>query len=388
MNLSKSNIRKIMWLIAYTLILLVGIWRLDAVIRSFKWIVGILKPFIIGACIAFLLCQPMKFIEVKIFRKTHQKNRFLIKATRPLSILLSLLFVLGLLLFAAFIITPEVAKTVGNLGDTIPDFVKEAKGWVTKTLHEYPQIEEFLNGKTLDWEKISNFLMDASSFLAGGALKSVTSIIGGIVSTVTTFIIGFVFAIYILANKEQLCCQVKKLCYSFLPRKRVDRLIMIMQLTNKTFANYVSGQCMEALILGAMFFVTLTVFRFPYALLIGVLIAFTALIPILGAYIGSAISTFLIFMIDPIQAAWFIVIFNVLQQIEGNFIYPRVVGGSVGLPSIWVLFAVTVGGSLMGITGMIIFIPVFSVIYTLIRENVHVRLLVRRIPSTKYESNE
>ncbi len=172
--------------------------------------------------------------------------------------------------------------------------------------------------------------------------------------------------------------------YSYLPRKRADRLIMILQLTNKTFASYVSGQCIEALILGAMFFFTLTIFRFPYALLIGVLVTFTALIPILGAYIGSAISTFLIFMVDPMLALWFMVIFNVLQQIEGNFIYPHVVGGSVGLPSIWVLFAVTVGGSLMGIMGMIIFIPIFSVIYSLLRESVHMRLIIKRIPSKKY----
>ena len=388
MSLGKRNFKKIMWLIAYTLVLLVGIWKLDSVILTISWILSILKPFIVGICIAFLLCQPINFIENRIFRRKNQKGHVLGKAMRPLSILLSLFFVLGLVFLAIFIIAPEVGKTIKTLVITIPGFVTKAQAWVTNLLHEYPQINDFVSTFTLDWSKLSETLLGASSFLASGAFNSIASIVGGLVNTVTTFIIGFVFAIYILANKEQLSCQAKKICYSYLPRKRVDRLIMIMQLTNKTFGKYITGQCLEALILGAMFFVTLTLLRFPYALLIGVLVAFTALIPILGAYIGSAISTFLIFMVNPIQAAWFIVVFNVLQQIEGNFIYPYVVGGSVGLPSIWVLFAVTVGGSLMGIAGMIIFIPIFSVIYVLLREDVHVRLIVKRVPAVKYENVE
>lgn len=388
MNLNKSNMKKIMWLIAFTTLLLVGVWKLDVVIHTIFFILGILKPFIVGGCIAFLLCQPMKFIEDKIFRRGQQTNGLRSRVIRPLSIILSLFFVLGLLFFAVFIIAPEVTKTLSTLFATIPTFVDDVRLWVADFIKENPQIESYLNGFTLDWAKLSNTLLDATTFFADGALSSVTSIISGIVSTVTTFVIGFVFAIYLLASKEKLACQGKKLCYSYLPRKRADRLIMILQLMNKTFANYVSGQCIEALILGGMFFVTLTIFRFPYALLIGVLVAFTALIPILGAYVGSAISTFLIFMVDPILALWFILIFNVLQQIEGNFIYPHVVGGSVGLPSIWVLFAVTVGGSLMGIMGMIIFIPIISVIYSLLRESVNIRLIIRRIPTIKYEKVE
>lgn len=384
MNLDKKNMKKIMWLLAYTILLLVGVWKIDVIIHTFFFLIRVLKPFIVGSCIAFLLCQPMKFIENKLFHKEKQTNEILVSLIRPFSIILSILFVLGLLFFAVFIVAPEVTKTLSTLLQTIPGFVEDARQWVTEYIKENPLIESYLEGFTLDWTKISNILLDATRFLADGALSSVASIISGIVSTVTTFIIGFVFAIYLLASKEKLACQGKKLLYSYLPRKRADRLIMILQLTNKTFASYVSGQCIEALILGAMFFFTLTIFRFPYALLIGVLVTFTALIPILGAYIGSAISTFLIFMVDPMLALWFIVIFNVLQQIEGNFIYPHVVGGSVGLPSIWVLFAVTVGGSLMGIMGMIIFIPIFSVIYSLLRESVHMRLIIKRIPSKKY----
>ena len=384
MNLDKKNMKKIMWLLAYTILLLVGVWKIDVIIHTFFFLIRVLKPFIVGSCIAFLLCQPMKFIENRLFRKEKQTNEIFMSLIRPFSIILSILFVLGLLFFAVFIVAPEVTKTLSTLLQTIPGFVEDAKQWVTEYIKENPLIESYLEGFTLDWTKISNILLDATRFLADGALSSVASIISGIVSTVTTFIIGFVFAIYLLASKEKLACQGKKLLYSYLPRKRADRLIMILQLTNKTFASYVSGQCIEALILGAMFFFTLTIFRFPYALLIGVLVTFTALIPILGAYIGSAISTFLIFMVDPMLALWFMVIFNVLQQIEGNFIYPHVVGGSVGLPSIWVLFAVTVGGSLMGIMGMIIFIPIFSVIYSLLRESVHMRLIIKRIPSKKY----
>ena len=193
-------------------------------------------------------------------------------------------------------------------------------------------------------------------------------------SGVTTFVIAFVFACYILLQKEKLRVQVRKVMYAFLSEKRVEWCLEVSSLTARSFSNFLTGQCVEAMILGMMFFIAMTIFNMPYAMLVGVLIAFTALIPIFGAFIGCVIGAFLILMVDPLQALGFVIMFLVLQQIEGNLIYPKVVGSSVGLPSIWVLAAVTVGGSLMGVVGMLIFIPIVSVVYNLFRASVYKRL--------------
>ena len=197
--------------------------------------------------------------------------------------------------------------------------------------------------------------------------------------SVTTSFIAFVFACYILLQKEKLHVQIKKVLFAYLPEKRVVSILDICSLTYKTFSNFLTGQCVEALILGSMFFVVMGIIRLPYALLVGVLIAFTALIPIFGAFIGCAVGAFLILMVDPWKAVVFIILFLVLQQIEGNLIYPKVVGNSVGLPSIWVLAAVSIGGSLMGVVGMLIFIPLVSVVYTIFRGDVYRRLEKKQI---------
>ena len=200
-----------------------------------------------------------------------------------------------------------------------------------------------------------------------------------IVSGIASFFIAFVFACYILLQKKKLSVQVRKVMYAFLKKKTVEQTLAVCSLTYKTFSSFLTGQCTEAVILGCMFFVSMILLRFPYALLIGVLITVTALIPIFGAFIGCVVGAFLILMVNPMQALGFIILFLVLQQIEGNLIYPHVVGGSVGLPSIWVLVAVTLGSSLMGIVGMLIFIPIVSVLYTLFRGWVYERLKERKI---------
>ena len=211
-------------------------------------------------------------------------------------------------------------------------------------------------------------------------LSSTVSAAMSIISGVTTFFIGFVFAIYILLQKETLSRQFKKLMRAYLPEAVTDRTLEILHLIYETFSSFFAGQCLEAVILGTMFFIVLSIFQLPYALLIGVLIAFTALIPLFGAFIGCAIGAFLMLMVEPLNALVFLIIFFVLQQLEGNLIYPHVVGNSVGLPSIWVLVAVTIGGSTMGIVGMLVFIPVCSVLYTLLREAVNKRLNKKNPP--------
>lgn len=217
-------------------------------------------------------------------------------------------------------------------------------------------------------------------------LDSTITVARSIINGVTTFFIAFVFACYILLQKEKLNVQVRKVLYAFIPRGRAEAALEVFSLTYSTFSSFLTGQCLEAIILGTMFVIAMTLFQMPYALLVGVVISFTALIPIFGAFIGCAIGAFLIFMVDPIKALGFIVLFLVLQQIEGNFIYPHVVGNSVGLPSIWVLAAVSLGGSLMGVVGMLIFIPIVSVVYALFREIVYLKLKQQKIDPEEIEA--
>ena len=228
----------------------------------------------------------------------------------------------------------------------------------------------------LNVDQIVNRAMSFFQNGAGDVLNSTFLAIGSIVSGVTTFVIAFVFACYVLLQKEKL--QVIKVMYAFMPEKRVESCLEVCTLTAKSFSSFLTGQCVEALILGIMFFIVMTVINMPYTLLVAVLIAFTALIPIFGAFIGCVIGAFLILMVDPLKALIFVIVFLVLQQIEGNLIYPKVVGASVGLPSIWVLAAVTIGGNVMGVVGMLIFIPIVSVVYTLFRTSVYKRLKSKR----------
>lgn len=261
-----------------------------------------------------------------------------------------------------------------NLQGSIPVFFAGVRDEAERIFASNPQILEYMNQLEVDWQEVFQNMVAFLKSGAGTMLNTTFSAAVSIVSGVSSFLIGFIFAIYILLQKETLGRQMKKVLAAFLPEPAVGRILDIMALTERTFSNFLTGQCVEAAILGTMFFVALTVIRLPYALLIGVLIAFTALIPIFGAFVGLAVGVFLMLMVNPMDALVFTITFFVLQQIEGNLIYPYVVGNSVGLPSIWVLVAVTVGGSMMGIVGMLIFIPLCSVLYALLRDGVNARL--------------
>ncbi len=261
----------------------------------------------------------------------------------------------------------------------IPQLLDEVIAYLPMFAETIDSIKESI--LNVDWKAIGSMVLEF--FRNGNILSNTVSIATSVVSGVTNGIIGIVFAIYILMQKENLGRQFRRLFYAFFPEKVVDRFLEVCRLTGVSFNNFLSGQCLEAIILGMMFFVTMSILHMPYALVIAVLIGITALIPMFGAFIGCIVGAFLILIIDPMQALWFIILFMVLQQIEGNIIYPRVVGSSVGLPSIWVLAAVTLGASFGGVLGILFAIPIFSVIYTLLREDVRSRIQNREIARDK-----
>lgn len=384
MELNRENMKKIRELILFTAIVIVCLWKFNMVLQVLLKGLNIFIPFLLGGAIAFVLNVPMNFVERHLFSVDKRKGkRYMQKAARPCSMILVLIFVFGVVAAVMFVLVPQLGNTFSNLGKNVQIFLPHVQAWAKQVFHNNKEIMNIVNNIEFDWDKIMNTGIGFFKNGAGSVLDSTITAAKSIVSGVTTFLIAFVFAIYILLQKEKLEIQAKKVLFAFVRKGRAEAIIEVCSLTYKTFSSFLTGQCLEAVILGSMFVVAMTIFRLPYALLIGIVIAFTALIPIFGAFVGCGIGVLLIFMVNPAKAAIFIVLFLVLQQIEGNLIYPHVVGNSVGLPSIWVLAAVSVGGSLMGITGMLIFIPIVSVLYALFREVVYLKLKKNKIDPGK-----
>ena len=389
MDLSKMSIKKIRELIVFTALLVVALWKFDVVLSVLKTIWDIIFPFVLGGAIAFLTNVPMSFLEKKIFENVKKKNKIVRKLKRPISLILTIVLVVGVIAVVMFGVIPQRTRTMGTLVTSINDFIPQMQSWIGEFFHNNQEIMNLVDQIEFDPDQAIKWGISLLGNGAGNMMNTTMSAVGSIVSGVATFFIAFSFACYILFQKENLHIQIRKVFFAFLPRQKADTFLKVCSLTYRTFANFLAGQCLEAVILGSMFVVTLSILRMPYALLIGILIAFTALIPIFGAFIGCAVGSFLIFMVNPQQAILFVIVFLVLQQIEGNLIYPHVVGESVGLPSIWVLAAVTIGGNLMGIVGMLVFIPLLSVLYTIFREFVYLRLKKQNIKQvTKTEIEE
>lgn len=366
MNFNRNNVKTIMLLIVFTIGVLVCFQNIDTVGRGLLYVFSIISPMILGGCLAFVLNIPMSFFEKKLFPV---ENKFTKKAKRPISLVLSIVVIVAVVTAVLFIVVPR-------LSDTIAQVIVTAQ----KSL---PKLMNFIN-QYVDDEQINQLFKEYSDFdvrsaidmavhffksdLTTNVLGSTVGVVRGIVSSVVNVAIGFVFAIYILLAKETLSRQVKNSLRALLNEKAYNYVLKVSSLSYRTFGNFITGQCLEAVILGSMFVITMTIFRMPYALLVGVLIGFTALIPFVGAFLGFLISALLILMVNPISVVYFAILFIIIQQIEGNFIYPHVVGGSVGLPSMWVLVALTVGGNLFGFIGILLFIPLSSVCYTLFRQ--------------------
>ena len=375
MELNNENMKKIRHLIVFTALIILCFWKYTIVFQAVKFVIGVVFPFILGGAIAFVFNVPMHFIENRLIQeKWKEKYKIVRKTARPVSLVLTIIFVIGIVGGVLFGVLPQLTGTIAKLGYSIQTFIPKVQEWANDWFHNNKEVMAYVNQLEFNWDKVIEVAVDWVSNGAGNIVESGVTAAVNIVSGFATFIIAFVFACYILLQKEKLGVQAKKVLFAFVQKGRAEAAIEVCSLTYRTFSNFLTGQCMEAVILGTMFVIAMSIFKMPYAWLIGILIAFTALIPIFGAFIGCAVGTFLIFMIHPIQALWFIVLFLVLQQIEGNLIYPHVVGNSVGLPSIWVLAAVSIGGSLMGVVGMLIFIPIVSVLYALFREIVYLKL--------------
>ena len=381
MELNKKTIRTLLLGAAGCVVLY---WLLHeterlASVLSIGW--SILSPFIIGAAIAFILNVPLRAVE-RWFSKIGNTG-----VRRAVAILVTLVLILLVLTGVFYLLIPQVAKTVETLVEKLPAFFNGVIADINVYLSENPEalqwLQENTNFANLDWASLIQKAVSIVSDSLTTVVDKLFTTVVGVGSGIFNAVISFVFALYCLARKEILASQFRRVLYALVPEKVGDEVVRIMRMTNSTFSNFISGQCLEALILGLMFAVCMPIFGMPYMPLVSVVIAVTALVPIVGAFAGCIVGAFFILVDSPLLAVWFVVMFLILQQIEGNLIYPRVVGTSIGLPGMWVLLAVAVGGDLMGVGGMLLMIPVTSVLYALIREFADKRLEDRQIDPDK-----
>jgi len=367
MKKETSDFKK--WLIIIV-IAIIGYWSINnlSTVGSFlKNILNIVFPFLLGGCLAFILNIPMAFFERKILNTNKKKSRNK-KVVRIFSIIFAIIVILLVLTLIVTLILPELIDIVNVLIDNIPYYVQELTNFTEKYEKELPDINTLV--QNIDIATLKTQIIEKVPTL----LTSSISIVSKIISGITTFFIAIIFAIYILIDKDKLQEQANKVIYAYFNKKRADKIVNIGKTINNTFKNFFTVQCLEATILGTLCMLGMFALRIPYAVPIGVLIGVTALIPIVGAFIGIIIGAILILSVSPIKVITFVIFVLILQQVEGNLIYPRVVGSSVGLPGMWVLVAVSVGGSIGGIVGMLIGVPVASIIYTLLKSDVNKKL--------------
>lgn len=375
MELSKKTLKRILLILTFGLVLYWALFHTTTVGKLISELISLISPFLIGFGIAFVinvLLRPLERLWNRIWAKA--KTKAPDKLRRPICLLLAVLLVLGAIFMVFFIIAPEVETSASNFIDMLPEYLGHIENWWKdlSALLEKQGVE--LPEFGLDINKLSSRIEQYIDERGQDLVDTTFSVTASFLAAVVNFILAFAFSIYVLAQKEKLCRQMKKLLAAFLPKKVYDRTLEIASLTNATFTNFVAGQCTEAIIIALLCFIGMAIFNMPYAPAISVLVGFTALIPVFGAFIGTGIGAFLILLVNPLQALWFVLFIIVLQQVEGNLIYPKVVGKSVGLPGIWVLAAVTIGGNAFGVIGMLVSVPTCSVLYELLRRAVNGRL--------------
>lgn len=381
MEIKIKNKRSLLIIITCGILFYWGLNHLSVFLGILKQLLGVVSPFLMGGAIAFVLNVPMKNIEKRLLSVFKEKKMLL----RAVSILASFLLALGIVVFVVMMVIPALIDTLVQLNAGIPRFLDNVNEWLLTLTKDYPEITDYLMSIELNWTDITQKAMAFLKNSAAGLLRSTWGMASSVIGGITTAAIGLIFSVYILAEKEKLGMQFKKIIYAYLPEHVVAHILKVSRLSAKTFSGFISGQCTEAVAFGLLCYLAMTIFDFPYAVCVSVLIGFMTLLPVVGAFLGTALGAILIMVSSPVKAIWFVVMIIILQQIDGNLIYPRIVGSSVGLPSMWVLVAVTVGGSLMGVFGMLVFVPLVSVLYALFRENVYKNLHKKAITQEKLE---
>lgn len=365
MNFDKNTKKNIAELIAFAGIVLWAALNYTLFIDIVKLIFKLFIPLFTGIAIAFIINVPMKQIEKNIFKVEKRKHKKLI---RILSLIITILLIVGIVGLILFLIIPEIIEGIMLLSKSLPSSINFLNNLRDSIVRHYPDFDNYL--KSIDMKNV----LETTVGPTGTVINFVIAFLTSMISKLFTLFIGFIISIYILADKENLIRQLKKVLQALLPNKNVKKVIKILSITNDAFTKFLTGQCLDAALTGFLLFIILSIMKMPYALILGVLFTITALIPYIGAFITLAIGAILLGVINPIYALWYVIVFFLLQQFDDNFTYPRIVGGKVGLPPLWALLAVLVGGSLFGFVGMIISIPLASIMYALLKDYINEKI--------------
>ena len=354
------------WLIGIAtacILIFLGVQNIDVIAGAVSWVTGLIMPLILGFAFALILNVPMRFFEAHLWPKT--KKKFLGKLRRPLSFIISLVLIIGILVGVVWLVIPELVAAIKVIVQGVIDLVNKLSSMSEAELAELPLGSVLIN---TDWDKLLDTLQSWLKNQSGTIVNTAVGTIGSLVGGIFDFFISFVFAIYILFSKDKLKAQAKRMIRVWLPKNFGEWSIHAASVTSQNFRNFISGQSLEAVILGVLCMIGMWIFGFPYAPMIGALVGVTALIPVVGGFIGAGVGAFMILTVDPLKAVFFLIFIVVLQQLEGNLIYPRVMGSRVNLPGMWILAAVTVGGGIAGPVGMLLSVPIASTVYVLVKE--------------------
>lgn len=373
MNFNKRNIMDIAKYLFLALFVVLVVKYSENIFSKIGNISGAAVPLISGLAMAYVLNILMKKLEKIYFPKS--KNEIINKSRRAVCIFLAILLIIFILVIVALIVIPELVNAISVIIAAIPKFVEDIIKFIDTNSDKYEVVENTLVTLQIDVNEISRSVMTFASSLLTGVLNSIILFASTMANSLINFIISLVFAIYALANKEKLSYQIKKVMKAFFKNKSIEKINYVFHVINESFSNFIVGQCVEAVIIGGLCTAGMFVFSFPYAVTVGVFISVTALIPIVGAYLGAALGAFIILTVSPLKAVLFLLYITILQQLENTLIYPKVVGSSIGLPGIWVFAAITLGAGLGGIVGMLLSVPVAATIYKLFVDKVNKRLI-------------
>ena len=363
-------------LITYAVILYAIVANINAVKDFLRLIIGVLSPVLIGAACAYVLNIPMRFFERKLFKRLDtSKKPFVRKLKRPFSIITTYITVFIIITILIIFLVPQISHSILSLASNMNNYITSLQNLIKDLSQRFNLSGDFWQMVTVNWNEI----LTKGSQLLSATLPQIYSITKSLTNGIINIVMGLIVSVYILAKKEKLIRIMKQLIFAYVSKRTANKIVDTGAQFNKSFQGFIAGQITEAFILGALVFIGMLIFNFPYAVLCSVIITFTSIIPFFGAWLGGIPSAFIILMVDPSKVLWFIIFIIVLQQLEGNIIYPKVMGNSIGIDGLWVLISLIVGGSLFGIAGMILGIPVFAVIYTIIARSTKLRLNEREI---------
>ena len=380
MKLDRKNVRTILLIIAFAVLLYTAAQNLASVYGAVRTVWRVFGVVITGLAMAFVLNVPLKLFENRVFYGMSEDRRPLVrKLRRPVSLVFALVVSLGLIGILIAVVLPQLTATVAEVAARLPEYISSAVNWLNDFLAGFCIEIESLKNFTVDWEKVfselTTYLKEGSANVEGSSVvDTVTGVGTSVVSTVMNTFLGLVVAVYILAQKERIGRFTRRCIDAFLPQKAASGLARIASMASETFSNFVAGQLADSCILGILCYICMRIFRFPYPEVISVVIGVTSLVPMVGSFIGEVIGALLILIVSPLKALLFVVMVLAIQQVDGAFIYPRIVGRSVGLPGVAVFCAVIVGGNVAGVIGAMIGVPVCALIYALLREAVDARL--------------